>query len=305
MASLNTDLRSASASSAIMRTAARTSPPRIGAPERSRSASWVSARSARRTCRSSPLSMMSWPRATMRTSNSDSRVRRWSSLRPSRSPRSTSGASARRRVMVVVASLNVYRSLFPSLPRTREPSPRSLLLGKHDPDVELAQPLGRHRGGRAHHEVLGLLVHGEGDDLSEVALAGQQHHDAIDAGGRAPVGRGAVLERVQHAAEPGLHLLASVAGDGERLVHDVGPVVPNGAARELHPVADDVVLVGLDGQRILALQRLQAALGHREGIVAELDRPAVLVALEHREVGDPAEPERVLLEEVQLVAELD
>jgi len=49
------------------------------------------------------------PRTTMRTSSSDSSVRRWPSLLPRRSPRSTSGASDSRRVMVV-ASLNAYRS---------------------------------------------------------------------------------------------------------------------------------------------------------------------------------------------------
>src|SRR6185369_6221846 len=117
--------------------------------------------------------MTSWPRATMRTSNSDSRVRRWSSFRPSSSPRSTSGASDSRRVIVVVASLNFYRSLLPSLPcGPRTLSPRALRLGRDDPDVQLAQPLRRHRRRRLHHEVLGLLVHREGDDLADVALAG-------------------------------------------------------------------------------------------------------------------------------------
>src|SRR6266705_912642 len=50
---------------------------------------------------------------------------------------------------------------------------------------------------------------------------------------------GAEPERVQHPAEARLHLLAAVPGDGERLVHDLGPVVPDRAARELDPVAHD------------------------------------------------------------------
>ena len=57
----------------------------------------------------------------------------------------------------------------------------------------------------------------------------------------------------------------------ERLVHDVGPVVADRAARQLDAVADDVVLVGLDRQRILRLQRVEPALRHRERVVAEVD----------------------------------
>src|SRR5207245_292727 len=185
-----------------------------GVPARTRSASWTRARSAFRTCRSSPLSMMSWPRATMRMSRSCSSVRRWSSLRPRRGSRSTSGASGMRGV-VVVAWMNFW---VPSAAR--------------------------------------------------------------------------------------LHLLAAVPGDGERLVHDLGPVVPDRAARELDPVAHDVVLIGLDRERVLRLQGLETALGHRERVVAELDLPGLLVQLVHREVGHPAEPERVLLDEAELLAEL-
>src|SRR5437868_3944709 len=185
MASLKTALRSASSSSATILTAARTSPPRSGAPERSSSASWVSARSARRTWRSSPLSMTSWPRATILTSNSDSRVRRWSSLRPRRSPRSTSGASESRRVIWVV-SLNygvpacestigggTLAGFPPSLPFGARSSRGWRLRGEIELDVQLAQPLGRHLAGRLHEEVLRLLVHREGDDLADVRLPGQ------------------------------------------------------------------------------------------------------------------------------------
>ena len=64
--------------------------------------------------------------------------------------------------------------------------------------------------------------------------------------------------------------------------------------RQLDAVADDVVLEGLDGQRVLRVQRLQPALRHGERVVAEVDLPGLLVQLVHREVDDPAEAERVL-----------
>ena len=76
IASENTVLRSAWSSSASTRKAARTSPARSGVPARTSSASCTRARSAFFTWRSSPFSMMSWPRATMRTSSSVSSVRR-------------------------------------------------------------------------------------------------------------------------------------------------------------------------------------------------------------------------------------
>ena len=181
-----TALRSAPSSSFSIRRAARTSPERMGAPARTSSASWAIARSARRTWRSSPRSMRSWPRATMRTSNSDSSVLRWSSLRPSRCARSTSGAREMRRV-VVVASLNSDESLAESITQTapRPRGPGAVGLRQVEADVQLPQPLAGRPAGRLHQQVLGLLVHREGDDLADVRLVGEEHDDAVDARRRA------------------------------------------------------------------------------------------------------------------------
>src|SRR3989475_584579 len=198
IASLNTALRSASPLSDSIGSAARTSIVRTGVPARTRSASWTRARSAFRTCRSSPLSMMSWPRATMRMSSSCSSVRRWSSLRPRRGSRSTSGASEMRRV-IVVASFNSW-----------VPSPSLSLGWQIELDVQLLEALRRHRRRRLHQEILRLLVHRERDHLADVALAGNEHDDPIDARRRAPVGRRAEPERVQHPTEARLQLLAEL-----------------------------------------------------------------------------------------------
>ena len=51
------------------------------------------------------------------------------------------------------------------------------------------------------------------------------------------------------------------------------------------------------------VQRLQAALRHRERVVGEVDLPGLLVQLVHREVDDPAEAEGVLLDQAELLAE--
>ncbi len=80
-----------------------------------------------------------------------------------------------------------------------------------------------------------------------------------------------------------------VARERERLDHDVGAVVADRARAQLDAVADDVVLVGQHVERILALERLEPALRHRERVVREGDRPGLLVPLVHREVDDPGE----------------
>src|SRR5690606_4938199 len=55
-------------------------------------------------------------------------------------------------------------------------------LGRLDqPDVQLAQLPGADGARRAHHQVLGLLVHREDHDLADVGLVGQQHDNPVDA----------------------------------------------------------------------------------------------------------------------------
>ena len=71
-------------------------------------------------------------------------------------------------------------------------------------------------------------------------------------------------------------------------------MVTHGTGGELHAVADEVVLVGGDAQRVnlaaLGLeQHLEAAGGHGERVVAELQLAALVADLVHREVDDPAE----------------
>ena len=168
------------------------------------------------------------------------------------------------------------------------------LLLRRDLDMQLIQLLLLHGGGSAHHDVLGVLVHGEGDDLPDGAFAGQQHHHAVHARGDAGMGRRTVAEGVVHGGELLLHVLLAQPHQLEGFHHDLRVVVPDGAAAELHAVAHQIVLVGSDGQGIdlapLGLQQhLQPAAGHGEGVVAELQLTAFVADLVHGEVHDPAE----------------
>ena len=56
-----------------------------------------------------------------------------------------------------------------------------LQMGLVDEDMHIVQLLLGNRGGGVHHQVLGVLVHGEGDDLADGFLAGQ-HHDQAEIG---------------------------------------------------------------------------------------------------------------------------
>ena len=74
---------------------------------------------------------------------------------------------------------------------------------------------------RVHHEVLGLLVHREGDDLADVGRIGEEHDHAVHAGRDAAVRRRTVLEGVVEAAELLLDDFPGVARDLERLLHEL------------------------------------------------------------------------------------
>ena len=164
--------------------------------------------------------------------------------------------------------------------------------------MEFAELLLGHVVRRAHKEVLGLLVHREGDDLADVGRVGEEHDHAVHAGGDSAVGRRAELERAVEGAELLDDVVLRVAGDLERLVHDLDLVVADRARRELDAVADDVVLVRLDRQRILGVERLESALRHGERVVGEDDLAGLGILLEEREIDDPAELVAVLLADV-------
>lgn len=84
----------------------------------------------------------------------------------------------------------------------------------------------------------------------------------------------------------------------ESFFHDLDVMVTYCAGGQFHAVAYDVVLISQDLQRIHGIQCFQAALGHRERIVGE-NQLAVIVPLKHGEVGDKAQVEPILVDQIQ------
>ena len=76
------------------------------------------------------------------------------------------------------------------------------------------------------------------------------------------------------------------------------------AGGQLHAVAYDVVLISQDLQRIHGVQCFQTALGHRERIVGESDLLRLGIQLKHREIVHIAETVSILLDQIQLLAQL-
>ena len=64
------------------------------------------------------------------------------------------------------------------------------------------------------------------------------------------MGRRAVSEGIVHRGELLLDVGFAETDQLEGFDHDFGVMVPDRAGRELHAVADEVILVGSDGQRI-------------------------------------------------------
>jgi len=114
--------------------------------------------------------------------------------------------------------------------------------------------------------------------------------------------RRAVLEGAVEAAKTLLDIGLAQADFLERLDHQFGRLVPDRAGGNLEAVADQIVLIGLEAERVLGLERLHAALRHRERVVGEFHLLGVLVPFVERKVDDPAQLEPVAVDEVQFLA---
>src|SRR5262249_60687639 len=114
----------------------------------------------------------------------------------------------------VVARMSeaICRSAFPGFRRRAECATASSgllatgarlarLVTQIEPDMELAQLPWRDFRWRAHHQVLGTLIHRKQHDFPQVLLPAQKHHDPVNPGGDPPVGWRTQQQGVQHAAE--------------------------------------------------------------------------------------------------------
>src|SRR5690606_27354780 len=153
--------------------------------------------------------------------------------------------------------------VFPPAPFQEYPLRRLVLLRRrNDAQRQFAQLRGRCRRRRVHQQVLRLLAHREERDFAQALRTDEQHDDTVDTEGAASMRRGSVLEGAVEAAEALLHIRLAEADLLERLDHQVRRLVTDRARSDLEAVADRVVLVGLQLQRVLAVERLDAALRH-------------------------------------------
>ena len=153
--------------------------------------------------------------------------------------------------------------------------------------------------------ILARLRLREGDDLTDVLLAGEQGDEAVDPEGEAGVGRGAVAERLEQEPELALLLLRRDPEQLEDPLLDARTMDPHRAGAQLPTVQHQVVGLAAGGEERLGRGDRVAGtadggevlgVGHREGVVGR-DRPAGLVVdpLEEREVDDPQEVQATLV----------
>jgi len=135
-------------------------------------------------------------------------------------------------------------------------------------------------GGRAGHEIEGAGRLGEGDDLPDGLLAGEEHDQPVEAVGDAAVGRGAQAQGFEEIAELVLGLPVRQAQSPEDAPLDVHLVDPDRPAADLVAVEDEVVGLrpDLGGRRLEEGEILVDRRG--EGVVHRDE--AALLHLEER-----------------------
>ena len=99
-----------------------------------------------------------------------------------------------------------------------------------------------------------VLVHRERDDLTDAVLTGKQHDHTVNARSDTGVWRSTVAECVVHGREFCLHIVLAKSYELECLDHDLRVVVADRTGGELYAVADQIVLVCVDVERILVAQ---------------------------------------------------
>ncbi len=114
--------------------------------------------------------------------------------------------------------------------------------------------------------------------------------------------RSAVFKRVDHPAKAFGDLIRRIAGQFERLEHDFRFVVPDRARDQFITVTGQIVLIAQNVHRI-AVQCLFAPLGHRERVVAKVDRAGFRILFVHREIDDPRKGKAVLVGQVQFLTD--
>ena len=159
--------------------------------------------------------------------------------------------------------------------------------------------------GCAAHQILCGTAHGECDYLADVLFVAKQHDHTVHAGCHTCMRGSTKLECLIQGSEFRLQSLLVIARDFKCLYHNIQVMISHCTGGKLHTVADNIILVSQDLQRILVQQCIQTSLGHGERIVGKANLLGLLIQLEHREVIHIAETICILLAEIQLVAKLN
>src|SRR5690606_22100691 len=128
----------------------------------------------------------------------------------------------------------------------------------------------------------------------------QQHHDPVNPRSHAAVWRRSILEGTIEPAETLLHILARKPHLLKGRHHGFGLLVTDRSRSDFETVTDRVVLIGIDRQRVLALERFAPTLRHRERVVPEVETLFLLVPLVEREIHDPAPLETVEVKQLEV-----
>ena len=74
------------------------------------------------------------------------------------------------------------------------------------------------------------------------------------------MGRCTVMEGIVESRELGDHNLLGIAGNLKGTDQGIHIVVAHRTGRKLYAVADNIILLGIDGQRVLGVERFQTCL---------------------------------------------
>src|SRR3954447_15397613 len=159
------------------------------------------------------------------------------------------------------------------------------------------------RRSSAHRIDTGLVL-GKGDHVAEVRLAREDHHHSVDPEGDPAVWRRAHREGVEEEAELRALLLGGELKQREDPRLDVGLVDPDGAASELLAVSDEVVSVRKRARGVLVEALLEAGSRPRERVVHGGPALVLLRPFEHREIRDPNQVPRLLVDQPELAAQM-
>ena len=157
-------------------------------------------------------------------------------------------------------------------------------------DVKLAELLEISFCRRLGHHFYTTVVFRKGDDVADAIFAGDEHDEAVEAKGNAPVRRRAEFEGLQDVAKEELLFLLIDAKNAEHLGLKIGLMNSKATAADLDAVEHDIVGHSTDFpvfSRIEESSVIRAGTG--EGVVDGIPFLFLFIPGKEREINDPEE----------------